>query len=148
MCPNNNQDIFSEFNEVDSLFLGFLNNQEVLPYFFSFTFTTFYTPKWASLGTQLVANLPTMQETPVRFLGQEDSLETGQVNCPVFLGFPGDSNGKESACNAGDLGLIPGLGRSPGGGQPTPLFLPGEFYGQRSLAGDSTRGHRELDMTE
>ena len=32
------------------------------------------------------------------------------------LGFPGGSDGKESACNAGDLGLIPGLGRSPGQG--------------------------------
>ena len=30
----------------------------------------------------------------------------------AFLGFPGSSDGKESACNAGDLGLIPGLGRS------------------------------------
>ena len=30
------------------------------------------------------------------------------------MGFPGDSDGKESACNAGDPGLIPGLGRSPG----------------------------------
>ena len=36
---------------------------------------------------------------------------------PVFLGFPCGSAGKESACNARDLGLIPGLGRSPGGGQ-------------------------------
>ena len=32
------------------------------------------------------------------------------------MGFPGGSDGKESACNAGDLGLIPGLGGSPGGG--------------------------------
>ena len=32
------------------------------------------------------------------------------------MGFPGGSDGKESACNTGDLGLIPGLGRSPGGG--------------------------------
>ena len=40
---------------------------------------------------------------------------------PVFLGFPGGSDGKESACNAGDLGLIPGLGRSPGGGYGNPL---------------------------
>ena len=32
-----------------------------------------------------------------------------------FMGFPGGSDGKESACNAGDLGLIPGLGRSEGG---------------------------------
>ena len=37
---------------------------------------------------------------------------------PVFMGFPGGSDGKESACNAGDLGLIPGLGRSPGLGFP------------------------------
>ena len=51
-----------------------------------------------------------------------------------------NSNGKESACNAGDLGLIPGLGRSPGGGQPPPVLLPGESHGQRSLAGDSPRG--------
>ena len=37
------------------------------------------------------------------------------------LGFPGDSDGKESACDAGDLGLIPGLGRSlEGAWQPTP----------------------------
>ena len=54
----------------------------------------------------------------------------------VFLGFPGGSDGKESACNAGDLGLISGLGRSPGGGHGnTPVFLPEEYHGQRSLAG-------------
>ena len=35
---------------------------------------------------------------------------------PVFLGFPGGSAGKESACNVGDLGLIPGLRRSSGEG--------------------------------
>ena len=35
----------------------------------------------------------------------------------VFLGFPGGSAGQESTCNAGDLGLIPGLGRSPGEGK-------------------------------
>ena len=34
---------------------------------------------------------------------------------PVFLGFPGGSAGEESACSVGDLGLIPGLGGSPGG---------------------------------
>ena len=36
---------------------------------------------------------------------------------PIFLGFPGGSVGKESTCNAGDLGSIPGLGRSPGKGK-------------------------------
>ena len=35
--------------------------------------------------------------------------------------FPGDSAGKESACNVGDLGLIPGLGRCPGEGNGSPL---------------------------
>ena len=39
----------------------------------------------------------------------------------AFLGFPGDSVGKESTCNARDLGLIPGLGRSPGEGNGNPL---------------------------
>ena len=37
------------------------------------------------------------------------------------LGFPGGSDGKESACNAGDLGSIPRFGRSPGGGRGNPL---------------------------
>ena len=49
------------------------------------------------------------------------------------MGFPGSSAGKESTCNAGDLGLIPGLGRSPGGGPGNPLYLPGKSHGQRSL---------------
>ena len=39
----------------------------------------------------------------------------------IFLGFPGGSAGKESACNVGDLGSIPGLGRSPGEGKGYPL---------------------------
>ena len=40
---------------------------------------------------------------------------------PIMLGFPGGSEDKASACNAGDLGLIPGLGRSPGEGNGNPL---------------------------
>ena len=50
----------------------------------------------------------------------------------------------------GDLGSIPGLGRSPGGDpwQPTPVFLSGEFHGRRSLVGYSPWDHKELDMTE
>ena len=52
------------------------------------------------------------------------------------IGFPGGSAGKESICNAGDPGLIPRSGRSPGEGNPdripTPVFLPGEFHGQES----------------
>ena len=54
---------------------------------------------------------------------------------PVFLGFPGGSVGKESARNAGDLDLIPGLGRSPGEGKgyTPPVFWPGEFHGLQSM---------------
>ena len=61
---------------------------------------------------QLVENLPAIQETLVRFLGQEDHWRRERLPTPVFLGFPCGSAGKESACNVGDLGLIPGLGRS------------------------------------
>ena len=55
------------------------------------------------------------------------------------MDFPGDLGGNESACDAGHLGLIPGLGRSLGEGkwQPTPVFLHGEFHGPRSLVGYS-----------
>ena len=44
---------------------------------------------------------------------------------PVFSGFPGGSAGKESACNVGDLGLIPGLGKSPGEGNGGPVQYSG-----------------------
>ena len=50
--------------------------------------------------------------------------------------------------NAGDLGSVPGSGRSPGEGwQPTPVFLPGESHGRRSLAGYSSWGPKESDTT-
>ena len=43
----------------------------------------------------------------------------------LLKGFPGGSDGKESACKMGDLGLIPGLGRSPGGQEGYPLQYSG-----------------------
>ena len=60
------------------------------------------------------------------------------------------ADGEKSACNAGDPSSIPGEGRSSGegNGKPTPVFLPGESPGQRSLAGYSPWGCKELDMTE
>ena len=66
------------------------------------------------------------------------------------MGFSGGSDGKESTYNAGDSGLIPGFGRSPGGGHGNPLqysFLENP-HGQRSLEGCSPEGHAESDMTE
>ena len=72
--------------------------------------------------------------------------------CGIFFGirsFPGGSDGRVSACSAGDPGLIPGLGRSPGEGNGnSPVFLPGEFHGLRSLVGYSPWGHKESDTTE
>ena len=77
-------------------------------------------------------------------------------NCYLLLkpqGFPGGSDGKASVCNAGDLGLIPGLGRSPGEGNGNPLQYsclenPTESHGQRSLVGCSPWGRKESDTTE
>ena len=68
---------------------------------------------------------------------------------PVFLDFPGDSDGKES-CIARDLYLIPGFGKFPWkrAWQPTPVFFLEEPHGQRSLTGYSPRGHKESDTTE
>ena len=65
-------------------------------------------------------------------------------------GFPGGSDSKESACNAGELGSIPGSGTSPGGGtgnspQYPPLQNP---HGQRSLVGYSPWDSKESDMSE
>ena len=65
--------------------------------------------------------LPAMQETRVRFLGREIPWRRDRLPTPVVLGFPCGSAGKESACNAGDLGSIPGQGRSAGEGTGYPL---------------------------
>ena len=100
---------------------------------------------------QLVKNPHAMQERPGfnSWIGKipwrRDKLPT-----PVFLGFPGGSDSKESACNVGDLGLILGLGKIPWrrAWQPTPVLLPGVSHGQRSLAGYSTWGLKESDTTE
>ena len=57
---------------------------------------------------------------------------------PVFLGFTCGSAGKESACNAGDLGSIPGLGRCPGEGKGYSLQYSGL---------ENSMGHKESDLT-
>ena len=53
---------------------------------------------------------------------------------------------KNPPANAGEAASIPGLGRSPGedNGNPTPVFLPEEFHGQRSLEGYSPWGHKSV----
>ena len=68
----------------------------------------------------MVKNLPVMQETGVPSLGQEDPLENGMATHSSILAE----------------------------WQPTPVFLPGEFHGQRNLAGFSPWGRKVLNMTE
>ena len=66
-----------------------------------------------------------MQEIPVLSLGWADPLEKGQATHSSILGLPGGSADKESASNAGDLGLIPRLGRPFGEGKGYPLLYSG-----------------------
>ena len=89
------------------------------------TFDLNYKLLGASLVAQLVKNPPAMQETPLQFLDLEDPLENSYSTHSSILGFPGGSAGKESACNAGDLGSIPGLGRFLGEGKGYPLQYSG-----------------------
>ena len=62
------------------------------------------------------------------------SWRRGRLPTPVFLGFPGGSDGNEPTCSAGDLGSVPGLGRSPGEGKGYPL----QYFGL-----ENSMGHRE-----
>ena len=65
------------------------------------------------------------------------------------MGFPGGSDGEESACNAGDLGSTPGLGRSPGRGHGNHYsVLAWRIPWTRSLVGYSPGGRTESNMTE
>ena len=69
----------------------------------------------------------------------------------MIMGFPCGSDGKESTCNMGDLDLIPGLGRSSGGGYGNSLQYSclENPHGHRNLAAVySPWGHKEQDMTE
>ena len=105
---------------------------------------------------QLVKNPPATQETWVRSLGQENSPGGGHGDPLQYsgqwpqdklldFGLPQSFSGKESACNMGDLGSVPGLGRSLWRRErlPTPGFWPGESHGLYH-AWDC----RELDTTE
>ena len=66
----------------------------------------------------------------------------------MFQGFPGSSDGKESACNTRDQGLIPGSGRSPeGNGNPLQYSCPKNPM-DREPGGLQSMGSQELDTTE
>ena len=80
--------------------------------------------------------------------GCKESDTTERLS-PV-LSCPGGSDGKESACNAGKLDLIPGLGRAPGEGNGNPCQYPclEKSHGQKSLVGCSPMDWEELDTTD
>ena len=92
-------------------------------------------------GAQLVKNPPAIRRRRFDSCIRKIPCRREGLPTPVFLGFPGGSAGKESACIAGDLGLLPGLGI------PTPVFFSGEFHGQRSPPGYSPWGRKELTFT-
>ena len=76
----------------------------------------------SSVGKESTCNagLPQFDSWVGRIPWRRDRLPT-----PVYLGFPCRSAGKESTCNVGDLGSIPGLGKSPGEGKGYPLQYSG-----------------------
>ena len=99
---------------------------------------------WAYIQVLASLNNSCCPNNLTRLLGQTHDSAIHRSHWPIpssllaweyISGLPGGSDGKESICNAEDLDSIPGLERSPGREwQLTPVFLPGEFQGQRSLA--------------
>ena len=85
-----------------------------------------------------------MWETWVPSLGWKDPLEKGKATHFSILGLPCGSAGKEFTCNEGDLGLIPGLGRSPGERKGYPLQYSGL---DNSMGLYSPWGRKVLDTT-
>ena len=77
-------------------------------------------------------------------MNMRPTIKWGKIQPLLCIGFSGGSDGKESVGNAGDLGLIPWRREW----LPTPVFLPGEFHGQRNLADYGPWSCKESDMTE
>ena len=119
----------------NGLFFSFVNGDNFPSWFYSLSFFFF-------IEVQLIYKI-----VLVSGVRQSDSDICTYTH---IWGLFGSSAGKESACKAGDLGLIPGLGRSPGGGHGNPLQYSclENPCGQRSLAGYSPWGHKVLDTTD
>ena len=102
---------------------------------------------WNSAGKESAcsAERPQFNSGVRKFPWRRDRLPT-----PAFLGFSGGSHGKESAHNAGDLDLIPGLGSSPRGGHGNPLQYSclENPLGERRLVGYSSGGCKESNTIE
>ena len=95
----------------------------------------------------MVKNLPAIQETPVQSQGREDLLMKGMANHSGILELPW---WLRICLQCRRLEFDPWVGKIHWRMEwlPTPVSLPGEFHGQRSLAGYSPWDHKESDMTE
>ena len=93
--------------------------------------------------------LPHFRQTLYHLSHQGSPNSIFKKDCK-YRGFPGGSVGKESICNAGDLGSISGLGRFSGGGHGNPLQYSclENPHGQRSLVKYSPWGHKKSDTNE
>ena len=91
------------------------------------TFSRFQFTMYFTLG--LIATCPILEDFPGEWMNFIVSKNSSNIR--------NNSIGKEFACNVGDSGLAPGSGRFPWRRkwQPSLVFLPGKFHGQRSLAG-------------
>ena len=103
---------------------------------------------WGSLVAQLVKNPPTMQETQFNSWVGKIRWRRDRLPTPVFLDFPWGSAGKKSACNVGDLGLIPGLGRSPGEGKGYPLQYSGLENSKDCIVHGLPKSWTRLSLTQ
>ena len=112
--------------------MSFLDILEHLPLF------------WASLIAQLVKNRLQCRRPWFNSWVGKIPWRRARLPTPVFLDFPCGSAGKESACNGGDMGVIPGLGRSPGEGNGYPL----QYSGLENAMDYSPWSRKELYTSE
>ena len=102
----------------------------------------FFFFNYKSVGTHDVQPSTCHHKSYVSFHSTTFSIKQWAI---LWTGFPGGSVLRNLLANAGDVGLIPGSGRSPreGNGNPIPVFLPGESHGQRSLECYNSMGLRK-----
>ena len=109
----------------------------------------FVTP-WTEISLSITNFWTLLKLMSIRLVMQSNLI--GRIRGRLKVNFLGGTNGKEPACQCRRYEtLIPSLGREDSleeGMQPTPVFLPGEFHGQRNLEGYTPWGRKESDPTE
>ena len=106
------------------------------------------TDDWASRIGQLVKSHLQCSRLQFNSWAGKISWRRDQLPIPVFMGFPGISDSKESVCNVGDLGLVPGLGGSPEEGYSNPLQFSclKNQWTEYILVSYSPWSHKDVDM--